>query len=104
MINKTAKNKMNKRGDIPIVILVVGVLALCILAILSFYTSTNSVKSGFSSIDTVVEAGLIKEKISFYENLGYNKERIKSLLDIQEDSQDKIIISRDSVKVVFPWS
>ena len=103
MINKTAKNKMNKKGDIPIVILVMGVLALCILAILSYHTSNNSVKSGFSSIDTVVEAGLIREKISFYNNLGYNEEQIKTLLDVQEDSQGNIVIGGDGVKVSFKW-
>ena len=97
------KNKINKRGDIPIVILVVGVLAICIIAILSFSTSKYFVNNNFSSIDTVVEAGLIREKISFYNNLGYNEEQIKTLLDVQEDSQGNIVIGGDGVKVSFKW-
>lgn len=100
---KPIKNKMNKRGDIPITILVIGVLAVCGLAILSFFTSNNSVKRSFSVIDTVVESGLIKEKISFYKNLGYKEEEIKNILDLQEDSQGNLVISQSSVTVRFSW-
>ena len=97
------KDTMNKRGDIPIVILVVGVFLVCILAITSFFVSNNSVKNSFPVINTVEAASLLKEKISFYENLGYNEEQIKTLLNLQEDSQGNLVFSRDDVKVIFPW-
>lgn len=31
------KSKMNKRGDIPIMVLVIGIIALCGIALLSFH-------------------------------------------------------------------
>ena len=97
------KDKMNKRGDIPVTILVIGILAVCVLAILSFITSNNSVKKSFLSIDTVVESVLIKEKISFYENLRYNKEQIRAILSIQEDSQGNIVFKGYGSTVEFAW-
>ena len=53
MINKKMKNKkiqMNKRADIPIVILVVGVLVLCALAILNFYLSEKQQTKSMNSV------------------------------------------------------
>ncbi len=87
----------------PIVILVLGVLLVCIIAILSFSISSSSVENSFSSINTVVEAGLIREKISLYENLGYNEEQIKTFLDLQEDVDGNLIIKQFGTTVVFTW-
>ena len=95
--------KNNKKGDIPITILVIGVLAVCVLAILSFFISNNSVKKSFLSIDTVTESVLIKEKVSFYENLGYKKEEIKTIMNLQEDSQNNIVFKGNGVTVNFAW-
>lgn len=95
--------KNNKKGDIPITILVIGVLAVCVLAILSFFISNNSVKKSFLSIDTVTESVLIKEEVSFYENLGYNKEEIKTIMNIQEDSQGNIVFKGYGVTVKLAW-
>lgn len=93
----------NKKGDIPITILVIGVLAVCVLAILSFFISNNSVKKSFLSIDTVAESALIKEEVSFYENLGYKKEEIKTIMNLQEDSQNNIVFKGNGVTVKFAW-
>lgn len=45
--------KMNKRGNLPIIILVLGVLAVCALALLSFYVSNFKVSNSFSGIKLV---------------------------------------------------
>ena len=57
MINK----KTNKHGNIPITILVIGVVIICILTLTSFLVSKNKVNNGFSAINAVEVAGLIKE-------------------------------------------
>jgi len=101
------RKRMNKRGDIPVTILVLGVVVICVFAILSFFISNKSVNSSFSAVDAVEGASIIKEKISLYENLGYNKEEIKTILDLKEDSQGKIVVEQFDVKatttVRFPW-
>ena len=43
----------NKKGSIPIIILVLGVLAVCSLALLSFYISNFKVENSFSRLKIV---------------------------------------------------
>jgi hypothetical protein len=45
--------KNNRRGDIPITILVIGIFAVCTLAILSFISSTISLRNSFVGIDLI---------------------------------------------------
>ena len=56
----------NKRGDIPITILVIGILAICTLAIFSFYFSDRSVETALSSVGVIERVLVTKEKISLY--------------------------------------
>jgi len=79
------KNKMNKRGDIPVTILVIGVLAICTLAVLSFFLSDRIVKNDFIVIETIERASILKEKILFYNNIGMSQEEIGKLIEIKED-------------------
>jgi len=71
----------NKRGDIPIIILVIGVVALCIFAILSFQFSPRG------QIIFAVEPYLIEdvislsEQISFYEKQGID---FSNLIEMKE--------------------
>ena len=97
---------MNKKGNIPIVILVIGVFLVCMIAVLSFSISSIFVRDSFSSIDTVVQASLVKEKISFYENLGYSKEEIKAFLNLQEDERGNLVVRQANIQdisVSFAW-
>ena len=71
------KNKTNKRGDIPVTILVMGVVAICILTIVSFYISDRAAKKGFD-IELVEKAAIMGEKISFYkESLGFSEAQVE---------------------------
>ncbi|MBU2504049.1 MAG: hypothetical protein KJ879_03300 [Nanoarchaeota archaeon] len=82
----------NKRGDIPITILVIGVLAICALAIFSFYTSSQKVKSGFDSIGVVNRAVVDMQKISLYEELGFDDGEIKTIFGVQPDKVGRLFI------------
>jgi len=85
----------NKRGDIPIVILVIGILAICILAIFSFYFSDRSVKTGFSSVDVIERVLVTKEKISLYnESFGFTQDEIGEIFGVQEDIQGRYITAK----------
>ena len=56
----------NRKGDIPITILVAGVIAVCILTLFSFYYSTNKQK------ETFVGPGLIETIYSLQEEQQLN--------------------------------
>ena len=93
--------KTKKRGDIPITILVLGVVAICLLAIMSFYTSSQKVKSNFDT-GTINEAKLISEKAALYENLGWSQGEIDSILDIKSDDKGRyILLDRGDILVRY---
>ena len=95
--------KMNKRGDIPITILVIGVLAICVLAIFSFYSSNRNFKNTPVSMDVIEKILIEKEKISLYnEILGFTQEEIKEIFDIKEDIQGRYISAqKDDISVRY---
>ena len=47
--------KLNKKGNLPIIILVLGVLAVCGLALISFYSSNLKTSNNFSGISLIEE-------------------------------------------------
>lgn len=94
----------NKRGDIPVTILVLGIVMVCILAITSFNVSSLKVQENFDT-QIVKEITLIKEKADFYSNLGFAKEEIDSVLNIKYDSQGRYVLLErrgTSVRYNFP--
>lgn len=95
------KKIRNKRGDIPVTILVLGVVAICILAILSFYASSLEMKKNFD-IQLVKEAKLAREKLDLYINLGFTKEEIDSALNVGYDQQGRyLFLQRGSISVRY---
>ncbi len=92
----------NRKADIPVTILVIGVLAICTLAILSFFLSDRIVKNDFVVLEAVEEAKIMKEKISFYANAGFSEEEIKNIIEIKEDAQGKFIqIKQTDLKIRY---
>lgn len=67
---KIIKKKMNKSGNIPITILVIGVFAICGIAIFSFYLSESKTKIDSAPVQLIEKLNSFKEEISFYKNLG----------------------------------
>jgi len=48
--------KWNKKGDLPVTILVIGVFAICTLALLSFIHSSHKLDKSFDALKLVEEA------------------------------------------------
>lgn len=60
---------MNRKGDIPITILVIGVVMVCGLALISFYISNLDTNNSFSSISLIEKASIQMEENNFYNNV-----------------------------------
>jgi len=73
----------NRRGDIPITILVIGIIAVCVLTIFSFYSGVKKQKEGF------VGAGLIETIYSIQEEIEFGK------------GENLNLFEKDGVKIVF---
>jgi len=60
---------MNRRGDIPIIILVVGVMLVCTIAIISFFSSTINGGNSFVGVELVEQMNVnIEGKVFNNEN------------------------------------
>lgn len=51
-------NKMNKRGDLPVTILVIGVFGVCTLAILSFVYSSFLLHKSLIGVEIIEKANV----------------------------------------------
>lgn len=70
-----AKNvKVNKRGDISITLLVIGVFAVCTLAIVSFLLQNQISQGGFADIETMERLFSQAEDFYFHVNSGLTAE------------------------------
>jgi len=91
----------NKKGDIPITILVIGVLAICALAIFSFYSSQRDINESIGSISAIERVLVEKEKIFLYEkSLKFTQEEIEEIFNIKEDIQGKYITAEKPLLIV----
>lgn len=63
---------MNRKGDIPITILVLGVVGICILAILSFSFSIGSGRVALAGPSLINDVVFVSEQIGFYEDREIN--------------------------------
>ena len=73
----------NRRGDVPVTVLVIGVVAICGLALFSFFNSVSQVRKNFEGVDKIYEMRLEIEKDSLdysYKEISKNKFKI-SLTD-----------------------
>lgn len=60
---------MNKKADVPITILVIGIMLICAMALISFFSSTIKVRNSFVGINLVEKLNSqIEEKIFNNEN------------------------------------
>lgn len=79
------KRSKNKKGDIPVMILVFGVLIVCVSALISFSVSDNKIKKSFTGVTLVEELNTEIEKYYFYKNTGFSEEEISKIMGINWD-------------------
>ena len=73
----------NKRGDLPVTILVIGVILVSALALFSFLTSSFSSVQSFEGISKMEEINAKIDAYYFYRNLGIGEDRINEALGIE---------------------
>jgi len=52
------EEKMNNKGDLPVTLLIIGVFAVCTLALLSFFYSSFLIHKSFIGIEIVENANI----------------------------------------------
>lgn len=66
--------KLNKRGDLPVMVLVIGVVAICILVLLSFSFSLSKSIESFKRVGVIEELNFQVDKYNFYKEVGESSE------------------------------
>ncbi len=76
----------NKKADIPIVVLVLGVFFICMMVLSSFYLFKNRMNRTFVGTGIIEKAVAIEDKYYFYKNTGkFSEQEIEDILRIQRD-------------------
>lgn len=103
--NEEKMNKkfmQNKKADIPITILVIGVFAICVLAIISFINSES--QKSILGIEVIEEIHANVENFNFYLNNGFSKEEAAQEIGA-EIIGNKLIVEKDVIaNEVFNWN
>lgn len=81
----------NKKGDITITILVVGVFLLGAFALFSFFVSDSKTTNSFASVYVMEIANSQIEEYKFYKNSGVPVEKINGFFEIVEKQGIKYI-------------
>lgn len=92
----------NKRGDIPITILVIGVVGVCALALLSFFSSSFKLEQSFIGVPVIEDLNVKIDEYNFYKNKNISEAEIDVALDIKEDAQGRYLqIERGTILVRY---
>ena len=91
--------KLNKKGDISITILVMGVFAVCTLAILSFIFYITINQGSFANTETF--ENLYSQVENFYFNSGLSVEESAQKIGAQIDGNKLILNAQQNESGIF---
>lgn len=98
---------MDKKGDIPIGILVLGTFLVCAMALLSFYISDIKTGKTFVAVDLMEKMEVKISEYSFYRENGFSYDKIKTIFLAEEDfafDEDFFLIEKKTSVFKFAWS
>jgi|SRR3989344_7692007 len=99
----------NKRGDIPASILVLGTLAICFLALMSFFVSKTLVVNSFEGPRLSEEFNSKINEYNFYKSKMFTNQQIEIFLTSEsisfgEDEQGKFMqMEKKKTKGILLW-
>jgi len=88
----------NKRADIPVTLLVLGVLAVCTLAVVSFIISRDFKQDAFLQIEVFERIHADVEKFYFFRNLGFGNEEAVEM--VNQHIINTVLPERDNLALV----
>ncbi|MBI2044062.1 hypothetical protein HYT24_01735 [Candidatus Pacearchaeota archaeon] len=98
--------KNNKKADIPITILVIGIVAICILTISSFWYAKNQQEKDFLGIGLIETMIAVSEETYFYDDTDFDGEystifSSKSFSDVDKLGYIDIIIGDNQLEGTY---
>jgi hypothetical protein len=90
---------MNKKADITVVILVLGVLIVCALTLFSFMSFSFKIQKSLSQVSAVEELDAKISEYLFYKEHNIPNERFDDILGI---NGNYFVKSGDGISIVYP--
>ena len=93
MVNKRKNifKKKNRKADLPVTILVIGVFAVCSLALFSFLMSSLEAGNSFIGVGLMENLNSQINSYYFYKSKGISEDILNSKFNIQEN---KLIVKK----------
>jgi len=86
---------MNKKGDIPVLILVIGVFSICTLAIISFFVSDSRASKDLLEIGMFEKFQIDLETFYFYKNAWDTPDEAARKIGARTDDEGNLVIERE---------
>lgn len=94
--------RKNKKGDIPTVVLVIGVFAVCTLALITFYLADFRISNSFVGVQTMQKLNAQVEEYTFYLNNGATASSLHNKFNITKiDGKDYFYLEDPYPKSLF---
>jgi len=81
--SESRKPLRGRKGNVSIVLLVIGIFAVCSLAIVTFFISNSKVNNSLEGIMDIKEMNSAINQYTFYINQGVSEEKAKSFFDVR---------------------
>ena len=75
-------SSINKKGDLPVTLLVIGIFAVCAFALLTFFISDFKISNSFAGPNKMMNINAYADEYMFYKNAGMSDDKLKSLFNI----------------------
>ena len=82
---------MNKKSNVPVILFVIGVFAVCSFALLTFFISGFRFSNSFVGITTMQELNIQQDEYSFYLDKGVPESKIDTYFNVSQDNQGKYL-------------
>lgn len=94
---------MNRKGNIPITLLVIGIFVVCSLAIVTFFISSSKVNSSFTGVSIMRELDSQINQYKFLINEGISKDKAKSFFPVRQNSFGEDVLFFEIKDTRWSW-
>ena len=96
------KNMMeNRKGDVPIAILIVGILGICALALLSFFFSSFKLGEAFTELHGMETLNVKINEYGFYKDKGVPEATIERVLNVSGGDEKYLDVREEDLYVRY---
>lgn len=90
-----------KKGNIPITILVIGIFAICSLALFTFFISDFEISNSFVGVDIMHKVNSMRDEYQFYKNSGVSEEVLIGMFQLKDVGGQKYFYEEEKFSSFF---